>query len=94
MGPEVKEVEVGMPIGAALPGDKVDYVSSNPSSPMACGVRNELGVQGKCVEVQGPQVSPNLNAFNMASSNLSVSAAPAPAPVPAPAPQVSQTFSA
>lgn len=94
MGPEVKEVEVGMPIGAALLGGGVSYVSDDPSSPMACGVRNELAAQGKSVEVQGPQVSPNLNAFNMASSNLSVAASPTPAPAPAPAPQVSQTFSA
>lgn len=94
MGPEVKEVEVGMPIGAALLGGGVSYVSDDPSSPMACGVRNELAAQGKSVEVQGPEASANRSTFNMASSNLSVAAAPAPAPVPAPAPQVSQTFPA
>ncbi len=94
MGPEVKGVEVGMSIGAALLGGEVSYVSDDPSSPMACGVRNELGVQGKCVAVQGPESSPNRTAFNMVSCNLSVPAAPTPAPVPAPAPQVSQTFSA
>lgn len=92
MGPDADDIEVGMSIGAALPGGSVSYVSEDPSSPMACAVRGELAAQGKAVEVQGPKGSENRASFNMASSNVSGPAVSAPAP--APAPQVTPNFSA